>query len=192
MKQLCFATNNANKLIEVQALVADQYTVKGLRDIGCYDDIPEEEGTIEGNSQYKAQYVFNKFHQACFADDTGLEVLALDGRPGVHSARFAGAGASSEENIKLLLDSMQGITNREARFRTVVTFLSEEGAERFEGIVRGQITEVPSGSGGFGYDSIFLPDGYDKTFAEMPLSEKNTISHRAIAINKLVEFLLNK
>ncbi len=187
--KLCFATNNKNKLKEIQQLLPTSIDLVSLQDIGCTEDIPETEPTIEGNSMLKAAYVFNTYDMGCFADDTGLEVDVLDGVPGVYSARYAGPDCNSEDNIQKLLLELEGKTNRSAQFKTIVTLISEKEKIQFEGIVRGSISEEKRGEKGFGYDPIFIPDGYSISFAEMSMEEKNTISHRAIATKKLIEYL---
>jgi XTP/dITP diphosphohydrolase len=188
--KICFATNNRHKLGEVANLLHESFELVGLADIGCTGELAEDFFTLEENSKQKAEYVFRKFRLACFADDTGLEVEALKGEPGVHSAHFAGPQRNSADNIALLLEKLAGNPSRKAQFRTVVTLIEQEGAvKQFEGVVRGEITFQPRGAKGFGYDPIFLPDGFDKTLAEMTLEEKNKISHRAIAVGRLVEYL---
>lgn len=197
--RLVFATHNEHKLNEVRnilcAYAEEHGTVPidllGLKDLNCYDDIPENEHTLEGNARAKADFVFSHFSTDCFADDTGLEIEALNGEPGVYSARYAGDGHDSYANRKKVMDLMQGICNRRARFRTVIA-LNLNGEEHlFEGIVNGVITESERGMCGFGYDSIFQPDGFDMTFAELDFNVKNSISHRGIAMRKLVEYLVN-
>ena len=191
MVALCFATNNKHKIEEIGALLGPFFQLKGLQDVGCYEELAETQLTIEGNSLQKAQYVFDTYQVSCFADDTGLEVMALNGEPGVFSARYAGDHKNSEDNITLLLQKLSGIQERRARFKTVITLVRTQGIEVFEGIVNGQILDERRGTMGFGYDSVFKPDGYDKTFAEMTLADKNLISHRAIAVKKLINFLSN-
>jgi len=186
---LCFATNNKHKIDEVRAHLGPDFQLAGLAEIGCKDELPEEQPTLEGNSFQKAEYVYKNFGVSCFADDTGLEVEALNGAPGVISARYAGDQRNAADNMKLLLKNLSDSQNRKARFRTVITLITPALTRQFEGIVTGQIINEYRGSGGFGYDPIFLPDGYNKTLAEMSMEEKNTISHRARAVNKLVEFL---
>ncbi|MGL4411452.1 MAG: non-canonical purine NTP diphosphatase [Bacteroidales bacterium] len=188
VKELVFATNNMNKLREVQQLLPG-FRVLGLSEIGCNEDIPETADTLEGNSMIKARWVKERYGYDCFADDTGLEVAALDGAPGVISARYAGEGKSSEDNMSKLLSELDGKSDRTARFRTVVTLVMGEEYYTFEGIVKGEITMSRSGAEGFGYDPIFKAEGFDKTFAEIPLSEKNKVSHRARAVRALIEFL---
>ncbi len=187
--ELIFATNNLHKLSEVQSLISDNFIVKSLKQIGCNEDIPETAPTLEGNAFLKAQYVFDKYSKNCFADDTGLEIEALDGRPGVFSARYATDWHDFEANIDKVLDELKNRKNRKARFRTVIALILNGSVHYFEGIVNGEIITERKGIKGFGYDPVFLPDGYDKTFAEMPLDEKNNISHRARAVKKLVSFL---
>lgn len=187
--KICFATNNQNKIKEVRALLGDQIEVLGLAEIGCDVELPENQDTLEGNSLEKAQYVTDHFHVNCFADDTGLEVEVLAGAPGVYSARYAGPECKSENNIALLLEKLEGEKNRNAQFRTIVSLLLDGEVFQFEGKVEGVITETLSGLDGFGYDPIFIPENRNETFAEMPLSEKNKISHRARAFQKLITFL---
>ncbi len=190
--ELCFATNNENKLKEVQQLVGNSIQIKSLQNIGCSVDIPETGDTLKANSLEKAQYIKNHFNVNCFADDTGLEVDALSGAPGVYSARYAGEPADSLNNMKLLLQNMKGVEDRTARFRTVITLLLEDKEPvYFEGSVEGVITLDENGSAGFGYDPIFIPNGFSCTFAEMTAEEKNRISHRGKAVGKLVNYLKN-
>ena len=189
MKQkIVFATNNAHKLEEVAAILGDNYEVLSLREIGCDADIPETSETFAGNALQKAQYVKEHYGYDCFADDSGLEVDALDGAPGVFSARYSGGG--SEANMDKLLHNLTGKSERSAQFRTVVALLIGEESHMFEGVVRGTIIEERRGEGGFGYDPIFVPEGYDLTFAELGSDIKNRISHRAKAVKQLAEFLL--
>ena len=187
--ELIFATNNLHKLSEIQSIVGKNFTIKSLQEIGCTEDIPETAPTLEGNALLKAQYIYDRFGKNCFADDTGLEVEALDGRPGVFSARYATDGHDFEANIDKVLEELTGVENRKARFRTVIALILDGSVRYFEGIVNGEIISKRKGVKGFGYDPVFLPDGYKQTFAEMPLDEKNKISHRARAVSKLVEFL---
>ena len=190
--EICFATNNAHKIAEVQQLLDDRFVLKGLRDFGITEELPETQDTLEGNSQQKAEYVFSRYKVPVFADDTGLEVQALDNRPGVYSARYAGPGRDSVANMEKVLEELQGQPNRQAQFRTVVTLFLPDGAmHQFEGIAKGQLLEAPVGEEGFGYDPIFVPEGYDRTFAQMSGAEKNTISHRGRAVQKLVDFLMS-
>lgn len=187
--ELIFATNNLHKLTEIQSLIGDDFSIRSLQQIGCNEDIPETASTLEGNALLKAQYVHKTFGKNCFADDTGLEIESLDGRPGVLSARYATDGHDFEANIDKVLGELAGTKNRKARFRTVIVLILDGSVYYFEGIVNGEIITERRGVKGFGYDPVFLPDGYDKTFAEIPLSEKNKISHRARAVIKLIEFL---
>ena len=188
MEKLVFATHNKNKLAEIRSIL-NNYEVVGLRDIGCMEDIVEDAYDLQGNAKIKADYVTNNYHLNCFADDTGLEVEALDGAPGVYSARYAGEGCSYHDNVVKLLAAMKGKTNRKARFRTVIALNLNGKQYFFEGIVNGVITEEEHGEGGFGYDPIFRPDGFEDTFAEMTMEVKNKISHRGRAMQKLCEFL---
>lgn len=187
--KICFATNNPNKIKEVAHLLGQDFQLVGLKDIGCNEELSEEQSTLEGNAQQKAEYVFRNYKISCFADDTGLEVEALDGEPGVYSARYAGSQRSDRDNMALLLERLSSLSNRKARFRTVICAFIEDQKYFFEGIVEGEIAEVHNGDKGFGYDPIFIPKGYSQTFAQMSLEEKNKISHRSIAVRKLVEFL---
>lgn len=189
MNEFIFATNNKHKLSEIQSLAENSFELKSLADMNCFEDIPETADTLEGNALLKAEFVYNRFGKSCFADDTGLEVEALNGQPGVYSARYAGNNHDFEANIDKLLVELAGKTNRTARFRTVIALIINNKALYFEGIVDGVITTERKGEKGFGYDPVFLPEGFDKTFAEMTLEEKNAISHRARAVNKLVEYL---
>ncbi len=190
MKIVC-ATHNAHKLEEISAQIGALHTIVSLADIGCFEDIPESHDTFEGNALEKARYVKEHYGYDCFADDSGLEVDALGGRPGVYSARYAGVDKDSEKNIDKLLQELQGVKGRRARFRTAIALVTEEGEHIFEGAIEGEILHERHGSGGFGYDPIFRPDGYDVTFAEMAAEEKNRVSHRAIAVKKLCDFLKN-
>lgn len=188
MKQkIVFATNNAHKLEEVAAILGDAYELLSLREIGCDDDIPETADTFAGNAMLKAQYIKEHYGYDCFADDSGLEVDALDGAPGVYSARYSGGG--SEANIDKLLDNLTGKSERSAQFRTVIALLLGEDNQLFEGIVRGTIIEERRGDEGFGYDPIFVPDGYSQTFAQLGSEVKNRISHRAKAVEQLAQYL---
>lgn len=195
LTKVVFATNNKNKLAEIREMLAGSgIEVLSLADIGCHADIPETSSTIEGNAIQKAQYVFDNYHISCFADDTGLEVTALGGAPGVYSARYAGGeGHDSEANMAKLLGELNGKSDRSAQFRTAIALILEGDGEPklFEGIVKGEIITEKRGGEGFGYDPIFRPDGYDKTFAELGHEIKNKISHRARAVMKLVEYLKN-
>ena len=188
--QIVFATNNENKLREINHILGNSFKLLNLRDLKIEDDIPENEPTLEGNALHKSRYIHSILKMNVFADDTGLEVEALNGIPGVHSARFAGEGKDSNANIDKLLALMSGTTNRKARFRTVIALIMNGKEYLFEGIVEGNIIREKRGKEGFGYDPVFIPEGKEKTFAEMPLNEKNLISHRARAFKKLREFLL--
>ena len=207
--KIVFATNNEHKLSEIRAILGPSFDVVSLADIGCHEDIPETGQTLEENALMKAEYVYNKYHLSCFADDTGLEVEALNGAPGVYSARYAaivpagepaGPSHDSEANMARLLRELANNNNRKARFRTVIALIEKKDVcpcgctsikvvHKFEGIVNGEITREKSGAEGFGYDPIFRPNGYDKTFAELGLDIKNQISHRARATQKLAEYL---
>lgn len=187
--KIVFATNNAHKLDEVRQVVGDKFTLVSLRECGIVEDIPENEPTLEGNALAKARYIYERIGADCFADDTGLEVDALDGEPGVRSARYATDGHDDEANKRLLLERLQGVENRAAQFRTAVALIMGGKEYLFEGIVRGEIATEQHGEGGFGYDPLFVPEGYDRTFAQMSAEEKNAISHRGRAVRKLAEFL---
>ena len=191
MNKLIFATHNAHKLEEVSAMLKDFVNVLGLSELNFFDDIPETADTLQENALQKAQFVKQKLGYDCFADDTGLEVDALNGAPGVFSARYAGEPSISEKNIDKLLDVLKNTDNRQAQFRTVIALLQGDDVQYFEGIIRGKIATERHGKGGFGYDAVFIPDGYDKTFAELSQEEKNAISHRGLAVEKLVEKLKN-
>lgn len=190
--ELVFATNNQHKHREVQELLGNHFKVLSLSEIGINVDIPEDFDTLQENALQKAQYIYNRTGHSCFADDTGLEVDALNGEPGVFSARYAGESKSSKDNIKKLLANLEGVKNRKARFRTVIALIFDKQEYLFEGEVWGTIIETEQGSDGFGYDPVFLPDGYDNTFAQMPLELKNRISHRGIAVSKLITFLKSR
>ena len=191
--KIVFATNNLNKLSEVKNILGNRFEVLSLSDIGCHDDIPEKGQTLKDNALIKAQWIYDKYHVNCFADDTGLEVDALGGAPGVYSARYAGGkGHDSQANMKKLLEELQNTDNRKARFRTVIALIIDGKVTTFEGIVNGEIIREKRGGEGFGYDPIFQPEGYDKTFAELGVNIKNNISHRARAVQKLADYLLNK
>ena len=188
-RKFVFATNNAHKLEEVTAILGNRIELLSLKDIHCHVDIPETADTLEGNALLKAQYIFENYQMDCFADDTGLEVEALNGEPGVYSARYAGDGHNAEANILKLLQNMEGIENRKAQFRTALALIINGKEHLFEGIIKGEIIKTRRGNSGFGYDPIFVPEGYSQTFAEMGNELKNKISHRAIATNKLCKFL---
>lgn len=187
--ELIFATNNRHKLDELRRIAGASIIVRSLADIGCTDDIPETAATIEGNALQKARYIYRKYGCDCFADDTGLEVDALDGAPGVLSARYAGEGHDSGANMAKLLENMRGRENRSARFRTVIALILRGREYTFEGIAEGEILTEPHGSEGFGYDPLFRPTGWDKTFAQAGADEKNAVSHRGRATRKLIDFL---
>lgn len=187
--ELVFATNNLNKLKEVQALIPHGIKLLSLKEIGCFEDVPETQNTIEGNAIQKTEYVKNNYGYDCFADDTGLEVDALNGAPGVYSARYAGDERDSNDNMNKLLDALRKKNNRNGQFKTVVALHLNNKLHTFTGICQGEITASKYGEKGFGYDPIFKPNGYNETFAEMDLSLKNKIGHRGKAITKLVEFL---
>jgi len=189
MSQIVFATANKNKVNEIQQLIPSSIKLLGLTDINCTEEIPETQPTIEGNASQKAFYVYNNYHVNCFADDTGLEIEALNGRPGVLSARYAGEQKNATDNMNKILEDMQGLTNRKARFKTIISLVIDGKEIQFEGVINGTILTERHGTNGFGYDPIFAPDNSKKSFAEMELSEKNKISHRALAVNKLVEYL---
>ncbi len=191
MKKLCFATNNAHKVEEVQAVLGNRFELSTLKQIACNEELPETGNTLEANSLQKASYLFDKYQVDCFADDTGLEVTALQGEPGVYSARYAGEQRSHSDNINLLLENLSGKIDRSAQFRTVITLIIDGKVEQFEGIVKGEIIETMRGNEGFGYDPIFIPEGFDRTFAEMTMEEKGKISHRGRAFEKLITFLLS-
>lgn len=187
--KLVFASNNKNKIAEIQQLIGDKFEIVSLQDIGCTEDIPETAETIEGNTILKAQYVYDKYGLSCFADDTGLEIDALQGEPGVYSARYAGEQKNADDNMALVLQKLENKTNRSAQFKTVIALNFGSEHFLFEGIVKGTITPVKRGNEGFGYDPIFQPEGFDVTFAEMSMQQKATISHRGKAVEKLVNFL---
>ena len=187
--EIVFATSNEYKAAEIQKLLPDHIKVQTLKDIGCQEEVPETSETVEGNASQKSNYVSDNYQVNCFADDTVLEVDALNGRPGVYSARYAGPQRSAEDNMSLLLSELQGMKNRSARFRTVISLILDGEEYLFEGVVEGVITTEKSGSDGFGYDPIFQPRGFNKTFSEMKMEEKNAISHRGRAVKKLVAFL---
>ncbi len=194
--EIVFATNNLHKLEEVSKMLLGKFRILGLKELGISEEIPEDHDTLEENASQKAWYIYRKTGRSCFADDTGLEVDSLGGAPGVYSARYSRMGkilfpelSPAEGNIKKLLLEMKGADNRRARFRTVISLILEGVEHRFVGICEGQISEEPAGSEGFGYDPVFIPDSYSLSFAEMDLAEKNRISHRAKAVQALVQFL---
>ena len=187
--EIVMATANQNKAKEIQALIPENIKIMSLNDINCSEEISETQPTIEGNATQKAFYVYQNYHHNCFADDTGLEVQALQGRPGVFSARYAGEEKSAEKNMEKILAEMEGMSNRNARFKTVISLVIDGKEKQFEGVVNGVILFEKRGTKGFGYDPIFQPEGYNRSFAEMEMAEKSKISHRGIAVNKLVEYL---
>ena len=188
---IVFATHNRHKSEEACQILGPRWTLRNLHDLGQTEEIPETADTLQGNPLQKAQFVYDKYHLSCFADDTGLEVEALNGAPGVYSARYAGEHCSFADNVNKLLHEMQGKTNRRACFKTVVALILDGEAHFFEGRVDGTIIESPRGGEGFGYDPVFVPDGFNETFAEMSAEQKNKISHRGRAMAKLIEFLQN-
>lgn len=190
--RLVFATNNKHKQEEMSAILGDKVELLSLADIDCHDDIPETADTLEGNALIKARHIYNKYGLPCFADDTGLEVDALDGAPGVYSARYAGENNDSEANMQKLLQNLTGKSVRSAQFRTVIALIIEGEEFLFDGIVRGSIAEERKGTAGFGYDPIFVPDGYEESFAQMASEQKNAISHRSRAASALNDFLQNR
>ncbi len=187
--RIIFATHNNNKLFEVKKMISKKIKIKSLSDLGYNFEIPENEKTIKENAIFKAKFIYSKFKSNVFADDTGLEVEALGGKPGVHSARYAGNDKDNKKNINKLLDSIRGIENRKANFKTVISLIFKDKLYVFEGKIYGKISDEEKGFFGFGYDPVFIPDGFKKTFGELNPDIKNTISHRAIAFNKLISFL---
>ncbi len=190
--KLVFATNNRHKLDEIRDILGDKVKILSLKDIGCFDDIPETADTLEGNALIKARYIYEKFGVDCFADDTGLEVEALGGEPGVYSARYAGEECDSEANMQKLLQNLTGKNNRNAQFRTVIALIINGEENIFNGIVKGRISETKLGNSGFGYDPIFIPEGFSESFAQMTGSMKNSISHRYRATEELNNYLNGK
>lgn len=190
MSSYCIASNNKHKIEEMSAIMGSSFSFLSLEEIGCREELPETQDTLEGNALQKARFIFDRYKIPCFADDTGLEVDVLNGEPGVYSARYAGPTRDAEANMNLLLKNLEGKSNLNARFRTVIALIDDQGEHLFEGTVEGTITHEKHGTGGFGYDPIFLPKGCSQTFGEMPLSEKNQISHRAKAVEKLCAYLL--
>lgn len=188
-RKYVFATNNAHKLREIKAMLPSNIEILSLEEINCHVEIPETADTLEGNAQIKARYVYEHYGLDCFADDTGLEVEALNGAPGVHTARYAGDSHDTEANIDKLLAEMNGKTNRKAKFRTVIALIEKGEEHLFEGVLEGEIAEKRCGDNGFGYDPVFIPRGTGKTFAELGPDTKNKISHRALAVAKLVDFI---
>ena len=191
-RKLVFATNNAHKLEEIRAMLNEKVEILSLTDINCHVDIPETADTLEGNAYLKAKYIYTHYGLDCFADDTGLEVEALDRAPGVYSARYAGDGHDSQANMQKLLKEMEEKNNRKAQFRTVISLIEKGEERRFEGVVKGEITTERRGDSGFGYDPIFQPEGFDETFAELGSEIKNKISHRAKAVEALCNYLSQK
>ncbi len=194
MKKIVFATNNTHKLREIRAILGQEFDIVSLEELGCHDDIPETSDTLEGNALQKAHYINDRYGVDCFADDTGLEVEAFDGAPGVYTARFGtingyGDSHDAEANTRCLLDKLRGIDNRRAQFRTAIALIIDGKEYLFEGIVKGEISTEKRGDKGFGYDPVFIPEDYNKTFAELGVEKKNAISHRARAVKKLSEFL---
>lgn len=187
--KLVFATNNAHKLEEIREMAGGQYEIVSLKEIGCQEEIPEEQDTLEGNALQKARFVKERYGADCFADDTGLEIAALGGEPGVRSARYAGEGHDSDANMRKVLAKMEGVDDRRARFRTVIALILDGEEHLFEGEVRGEILREKHGAEGFGYDPIFRPEGFAESFAEMSLDAKNAISHRGRATRALIRFL---
>jgi XTP/dITP diphosphohydrolase len=185
---LVFASNNQHKVEEVQVLIGTKINLKSLNEIGCHDEIPETGDTFIENASQKSRFVYERYHLNCFADDSGLEIDALNGEPGVHSAHYSGS-RDFQENMSLVLARLEGKTDRKARFKTVISLILEGKEHLFEGIIEGEISLQQSGKRGFGYDPIFIPEGYDTSFAEMSAEEKNKISHRARAMEKLIQFL---
>lgn len=190
--KICFATNNSKKIEEVTAALVTDLEIVSLQEIGCLEELPETGNTLQDNAFQKARYVKENYGVDCFADDTGLEVLALDGAPGVYSGRFAGEPRSDDRNISLLLEKMEGKDDRKARFRTVIALILDGEEFSFEGTAEGEILDKKVGAGGFGYDPVFRPIGFDRTFAELTMGEKNEISHRGKAVRALISFLANR
>lgn len=189
--KLVFVTNNTNKLQEIKDIIGDRFEILSLEDINCHDEIPENQDTLIGNALQKARYVYDKYHMYCFADDTGLEVDSLNGDPGVYSARYAGNVKNDQKNIEKLLKELNNHPIRTAQFRTVIALILDDVEHFFEGEVQGEISDEPKGDKGFGYDPVFIPNGFSETFAQIPSEIKNRISHRALAIEKLKYFLRN-
>ena len=187
--KIVFATNNPNKLAEIRQLMPEGIEILSLKDINCLEELPETSDTLEDNAAQKAYYVYDNYGHNCFSDDTGLEIEVLDGRPGVYSARYAGPECRAEDNIQKILAEMKGKENRDASFRTIISLVIDGREFQFEGQIEGQIIPEKWGDQGFGYDPIFLPDGYEESFAQMTVEEKNIISHRGLAVKKLIQFL---
>ena len=190
--KICFATNNPHKLREIQQILGDEFEITSLKEIGCFDEIPEPYETLEENSATKAQYIYERYQIPVFADDSGLEVKALNGAPGVHTAYYGGEERSADKNMDKVLGELQGVEDREAQFRAVMTYIDTTGTYAFEGVVKGQITLEKTGDGGFGYDPVFQPEGYSQSFAQLPDKVKNEISHRGRSLEKLVDFLKSR
>jgi len=188
MKKICFATNNAHKLEEVQSILGDRFEVQSLKDIGFAGELPETHETLEENSLEKAEFLFNQFKVPVFSDDSGLEVIALSGKPGVHTAHYAG-DRNADKNMDKVLSELEGTNDRSGQFRAVVTYIDASGVQQFEGIIKGQVALEKVGKDGFGYDPIFIPEGYNQTFAELSAEVKNTMSHRKRSVEKLAQFL---
>lgn len=189
MNKIVFATNNQHKLAEIRAMLKGKFEVIGLDELGCFEEIPETADTLEGNASQKSNYIFTRYHVNCFADDTGLEIEALNNEPGVYSARYAGEAKSALDNMQKVLKNLLGVKNRKARFRTVISLIQDGEEHLFEGNVDGEITQEMSGEKGFGYDPVFKPKDFKKTFAEFTQDEKNAISHRGRAVQKLIDYL---
>ena len=187
--KIVFATNNPNKLAEIRQLMPEGIEILSLKDINCLEELPETSDTLEDNAAQKAYYVYDNYGHNCFSDDTGLEIEVLDGRPGVYSARYAGPECRADDNIQKILAEMKGEENRDASFRTIISLVIDGREFQFEGQIEGQIIPEKWGDQGFGYDPIFLPDGYEESFAQMTVEEKNIISHRGLAVKKLIQFL---
>jgi len=191
MRKLVFATNNDHKLRELKEILSSEFELLSLNDIGCTDDIPETGTTLEVNAAQKSFYIWDKYGINCFADDTGLEIEALGNEPGVYSARYAGEGRNATDNILKVLEKLKNEINRKARFRCVISLIIDGKERQFEGVVEGKILKEKQGAAGFGYDPIFMPDGFSQSFAEMSADEKNKVSHRGRAVKKLVDYLKN-
>ena len=189
--KIVFATNNKHKLEEVKNIINNRFEILSLKDINCFEEIPETQNTIERNASQKTQYIYDKFNINCFADDTGLEIDALNGEPGVYSARYAGERCTFDDNIEKVLKKLKGVSNRKAQFKTVISLIIDGKEHQFTGIIEGTLLKERRGTSGFGYDPIFLPKAYNKTFAELSSEEKNKISHRGTASRKLADFLKN-
>jgi len=189
MRKIVFATGNANKVKEIKAQLPDSIELLSLKDIGCEEELPENQDTLEGNAVEKAVYVYERYGVDCFSEDTGLQVDALNGEPGVYSARYAGESKDSNKNMDKVLQGLEGVEDRKARFRTVIAIIEEGVIKQFDGVVEGEILKERSGSEGFGYDPIFKADAFDVSFAEVSIEQKNSVSHRGRAVKKLIEYL---